>query len=436
MFGSFARADESATSDVDRIADFTDRKSLMDLVRIERELSERLGRNVDLLTEAALSPYVRDQILATLAWSMSAPRDDSVYLGHIRDAIARIESYLQGVSEADFLSTPMVQDAVMHQIQGARRWQELVSQLGCEGAGNARSCRHGVGPATHQIRMNVFHILSLILLFVVSGASSAVQAQAVGPDGGSRADVVLSDSHTFVVSNSITGVGYRIYVAFPPGYHSSSKRYPALYMLDGDGGFALGTQAYRLLRVDSTMPDLLLVGIGYDLTGASRRSQRGHDLTPTRVASDTATGGSGAFLHFLVETIIPTVESHYRTDPSDRGLFGHSLGGLFALHTLFARPDVFRRYIVSSPSLWWDDAVILKAESRFAREQRRLPKSIYMSVGSEEPFDMLERFQPFADSIQSRGYSGLTFTAAVLPNETHLSAFATAFTRGLRTVYK
>jgi uncharacterized protein with HEPN domain len=48
---------------------------------------------------------------------MSEPRDNSVYLGHIRDAIARIESYLQGVSEAEFFSTPMVQDAVMHQIQ-------------------------------------------------------------------------------------------------------------------------------------------------------------------------------------------------------------------------------------------------------------------------------------------------------------------------------
>jgi hypothetical protein len=63
VFGSFARGDESATSDIDLIADFADRKSLIDLVRIERELSERLGRSVDLLTEAALSPYLRDQIL-------------------------------------------------------------------------------------------------------------------------------------------------------------------------------------------------------------------------------------------------------------------------------------------------------------------------------------------------------------------------------------
>ena len=63
VFGSFARGDESDASDVDLIADFAERKSLLDLVRIEREFAERLGRNVDLLTEAALSPYLRDRVL-------------------------------------------------------------------------------------------------------------------------------------------------------------------------------------------------------------------------------------------------------------------------------------------------------------------------------------------------------------------------------------
>lgn len=48
---------------------------------------------------------------------MSAPRDDDVYLGHIRDAIARIESYLEGVTEAQFLNTPLIQDGVIRQIQ-------------------------------------------------------------------------------------------------------------------------------------------------------------------------------------------------------------------------------------------------------------------------------------------------------------------------------
>ena len=64
VFGSFARGEEREGSDLDLIADFTARKSLLDLVRIEREFSERLGRQVDLLTERALSPYLRDRVLS------------------------------------------------------------------------------------------------------------------------------------------------------------------------------------------------------------------------------------------------------------------------------------------------------------------------------------------------------------------------------------
>lgn len=63
LFGSFARGEEGEDSDVDLIADFGTRKSLMDLVRIERELAATVGRRVDLLTERALSPHLRDRIL-------------------------------------------------------------------------------------------------------------------------------------------------------------------------------------------------------------------------------------------------------------------------------------------------------------------------------------------------------------------------------------
>ena len=48
---------------------------------------------------------------------MSAPRDDGVFVEHIRDAINRIESYVRGITEQDFLNTPLVQDAVIRQIQ-------------------------------------------------------------------------------------------------------------------------------------------------------------------------------------------------------------------------------------------------------------------------------------------------------------------------------
>lgn len=63
VFGSVARGEDSEGSDVDLLAEFTTPKSLLDLVGIEQEFEEHLGRKVDLLTPASLSPYVRDRVL-------------------------------------------------------------------------------------------------------------------------------------------------------------------------------------------------------------------------------------------------------------------------------------------------------------------------------------------------------------------------------------
>lgn len=67
VFGSMARGEENEESDIDLLVDFSRRGiTLLDIVRIERELSEALGRKVDLVTEGAISPYLRDRILADL----------------------------------------------------------------------------------------------------------------------------------------------------------------------------------------------------------------------------------------------------------------------------------------------------------------------------------------------------------------------------------
>ncbi|HEY3475998.1 MAG TPA: nucleotidyltransferase family protein [Anaerolineales bacterium] len=63
IFGSMARGEARKQSDIDLIVRFSKRKSLLAVVRLERQLSEALGRKVDLLTEAALSPYLRERIL-------------------------------------------------------------------------------------------------------------------------------------------------------------------------------------------------------------------------------------------------------------------------------------------------------------------------------------------------------------------------------------
>ena len=66
VFGSMARGDASEQSDIDLIVEFSQRKSLLALVALERKISAALGRKVDLLTEAALSPYLRERIMHDL----------------------------------------------------------------------------------------------------------------------------------------------------------------------------------------------------------------------------------------------------------------------------------------------------------------------------------------------------------------------------------
>lgn len=63
VFGSFARDETQHDSDIDLLVSFSRRVSLLRMVSLERELSQLLGKEVDLQTEAALSPYLRDRIL-------------------------------------------------------------------------------------------------------------------------------------------------------------------------------------------------------------------------------------------------------------------------------------------------------------------------------------------------------------------------------------
>jgi predicted nucleotidyltransferase len=62
VFGSVARGEATEQSDIDLLVSFSKRKSLLDLVRLEREVSAALGKKVDLLTENAISPYLRDRV--------------------------------------------------------------------------------------------------------------------------------------------------------------------------------------------------------------------------------------------------------------------------------------------------------------------------------------------------------------------------------------
>jgi predicted alpha/beta superfamily hydrolase len=163
----------------------------------------------------------------------------------------------------------------------------------------------------------------------------------------------------------------RVFLSVPDG-PPPAQGYPVVYLIDGNTTFDLARQA---LAGDPQMR-AVLVGIGYPSDSRDEIVRlRLFDLTPPTPAelippgmSAPKTGGNDAFLEFLEGTVKPEVERRVAVDRTRQTLFGHSLGGLFALHVLFSRPDAFQTYIAADPSIWWNGRSILNEMQQFLRD--------------------------------------------------------------------
>lgn len=251
--------------------------------------------------------------------------------------------------------------------------------------------------------------------------------------------VSLPFTYEHVLRSRVNGREYKVLVAVPPGYGAGTptdtSRFPVFYMLDGGVSLPLVSTMYRHGNVNSLAPTIF-VGIGWVTKGVSFRPPpaRTEDYTPTVVPQDDSlkTGGAAVFARVLREEIIPFVESSYRTT-GDRGILGNSYGGLFEVYTLLEHPDLFKRYVIGSPSLWWDNGVMFARESQFARTNRKMEKRIFLAVGSEETDMMKDVVSRFADSLRAHHYEGLELTTEVLRGEGH-DGVVTAL-HGLRALY-
>jgi predicted alpha/beta superfamily hydrolase len=115
-------------------------------------------------------------------------------------------------------------------------------------------------------------------------------------------------------------------------------------------------------------------------------------------------------------------------------LFGHSLGGLFAVYTLFHRAEMFESYVISSPALWWDDGAIWKIEQDWARTHQDLMAHVLLVSGSLDD-GQLPSTRKLDDLFRSRGYRGLVWSAEVFEKETHGSVGVLSLSRAIRWLY-
>jgi predicted alpha/beta superfamily hydrolase len=177
----------------------------------------------------------------------------------------------------------------------------------------------------------------------------------------------------------------RIRVYLPPGYATSTKRYPVLYMHDGQNLFDEATGFAGEWGVDETLDRLAREkGLELIVVGIDNSDKRINELKPWADPKYGA-GEADAYLRFVVEVVKPFVDAHYRTRPGrkDTGIMGSSLGGLTSWYAAFVQTRVFGRYGVFSPSYW-----IAPQAYEFARS-KQLPRDtrMYQSIGGREGGD-------------------------------------------------
>lgn len=173
-------------------------------------------------------------------------------------------------------------------------------------------------------------------------------------------------------------------IYLPEGYNENdSINYPVIYLLDGsaDEDFIhiAGLVQFFNFPWVNILPKSILVGIA--------NVDRRRDFTfPTSVEKDKkdfpTTGGSNKFIAFISNELQPFIEKNYRTN-SSKTIIGQSLGGLLATEILFEKPQLFSKYIIISPSLWWDKESLLKVKPKVLNTDFKQPTSIYIAVGNE-----------------------------------------------------
>jgi hypothetical protein len=168
---------------------------------------------------------------------------------------------------------------------------------------------------------------------------------------------------------SKTGLSYRIFVSAPEGAPPPAG-FAVIYLVDGNAWTGLAAEITRLN--EHTIGPTIVVGIGYPTAAFLDGPRRTYDLTPPGAlkapiaeAAGLKTGGADEFLSFIDEAVKPAIDREFKIDPARQVLFGHSLGGLFAVHALFTHPEAFSAFIIASPALWWNDRQVLRDEAAF-----------------------------------------------------------------------
>ncbi len=199
-----------------------------------------------------------------------------------------------------------------------------------------------------------------------------------------------------------------VYVYLPPDYEHEVRRYPVVYMHDGQNLFDTGTAFGHPWRVEEAVISAARLGQPSIVVGVPNAG-------PDRIAEyspfDDPRHGGGrgdAYLDFLAHTLKPMIDQRYRTLRERRwtGIAGSSMGGLISLYAAVTRPETYGFAGVLSPSIWFAGQAIMPVVRQTVEELGGLsePPRIYLDAGAREGGMTLENARRVRDLLIAGGF--------------------------------
>lgn len=221
-----------------------------------------------------------------------------------------------------------------------------------------------------------------------------------------------------------------ISVYLPASYEYSADHYPVLVILDAEDFFHPFAGMVSYYSKIGKCPELLIVGID--------TKDRWRDYTPTHAQIPDGTplptsGASESFNTFIRYEVMKLLESKYRISPFHI-LFGHSIAGLFVVHSVFDEQSNFSGFIATSPSLWWDNELIAKKAKASYDLHFSHTRYLFFTIGNEGP-TMLDPVLNFKTSIEGYNAGEIAWSFEHYDNVDHQTMPIKAFIYGLEFIF-
>ncbi len=259
---------------------------------------------------------------------------------------------------------------------------------------------------------------------VAAGAAAAFLLGGTPASADTYNSAQRTSSHT--LHSDVLAEDREIFVRVPPGYETQDKAFPIVYVLDGEWNFEL-VAAYLDYMIDNHVyPEVIVVGV--------RNVNRNRDYVPRSDPNFLYTGGADAFLSFIENEWTAFMGANYRTS-GERILIGHSFGGVFTLHALFKRPELFDAYIALGSSAWVSDRVLFEEAEAFFADAAKPDAFVYMAVGEGDGGPTVPSSTDLASLFKQKAPESLEWTYAITPKTDHFKNFASGMHEGFMELF-